>query len=254
MTTTAIGIGQDAIAYHDRLAINWEARYRKDSFGSRLAALAECLKDRELEGAEWVDAGCGTGTMSRWLAGRACSVLGVDAAPQMVETAAALARSGDPRGSLRFELVETIARLPLASHSADGILCSSVLEYVPDPAACLVEFARVLRPEGTLVVSVPNADSFIRRLQIICKRSCRLLGRDLFPYLKYSKHQYSRAQFERLIISQGFQVDKVVVLGGPIPRWAQRTSLSGSLLMFSATRTQRLLNRKSSGLNALSAD
>ena len=133
MNVTPLRAGLDAISYHDRLANNWERRYQKTSFQARLVALAECLDSEDLSGTEWLDAGCGTGTLSRWLAERGCAVLGVDAAPQMTNIAAMLANSGASHGRLRFQHIETIARLPRDSNSADGILCSSVLEYVPDP-------------------------------------------------------------------------------------------------------------------------
>ena len=47
------------------------------------------------------------------------------------------------------------------SNSCDGVLCSSVLEYVSDVDTCLKEFARVLRPAGLLLVSVPNRHSIV---------------------------------------------------------------------------------------------
>src|SRR5438552_1656085 len=113
---------------------------------------------------------------------RGCRVLGVDAAPKMITAAAALANSESGSGLLRFQHVETIAQLPLDSHSADGILCSSVLEYVPDPEACLTEFARVLRLGGILVVSVPSAYSLIRNVQITCYRVGQFVGKDWVAY------------------------------------------------------------------------
>ncbi len=116
MSATSLRAGLDAISYHDRLANNWERRYEKASFRARLVALAECLDGEDLSGTGWLDAGCGTGTLSRWLAERGCAVLGVDAAPQMINIAAMLANSRGSHGQLRFQHVETIARLPLMSN------------------------------------------------------------------------------------------------------------------------------------------
>jgi 2-polyprenyl-3-methyl-5-hydroxy-6-metoxy-1,4-benzoquinol methylase len=236
VNAASYGTALDAIQYHDRLAIDWDRRYQKASFRARLVALAECLAGKHLNGTQWLDAGCGTGTLSRWLAAHGCSVLAVDAAPKMINFAAALASSGVDLGSLRFQLVESIAHLPLDSHSADGILCSSVLEYVPDPELCLTEFARVLRPGGILVVSVPSAHSIIRRAQFACKLVGQLVGRNWVAYLNYSKHQYSRLEFEHILISRNFCLERAVPLGGPLPRWMQRTRTWGPLLMFSARK------------------
>lgn len=236
MNVTSFGAGLDAIRYHDRLASNWEGRYEKASFRARQVALAECLDGKHLRGTEWLDAGCGTGTLSRWLAQRGCRVLGVDAAPKMITAAAALANSESGSGLLRFQHVETIAQLPLDSHSADGILCSSVLEYVPDPEACLTEFARVLRLGGILVVSVPSAHSLIRNVQITCYRVGQFVGKDWVAYLNYSRNQYSRSEFEGMLMSRGFRLDRAILFGGPLPRWVQRMHAVGPLLMFSAKK------------------
>lgn len=236
MTVTSIGATLDAIQYHDRLAIDWDQRYQKASFRTRLVALAECLDDKDLSRMKWLDAGCGTGTLSRWLAERGSAVVGVDAAPNMIASAVALANSEVSPGTLRFKHVETIARLPLDSHSADGVLCSSVLEYVPDPEACLTEFARVLRPRGILVVSVPSAHSVVRRAQVRCRRLGRLFGKDWVPYLSYSKNQYSHPEFERMLKTHDFCLERTLSFGGPLPRWLQRTYACGPLLMFAARK------------------
>lgn len=46
--------------------------------------------------------------------------------------------------------------LPFADGSVDAILCFSVIEHVPDPAALARECARVLRPGGALLLQGPG--------------------------------------------------------------------------------------------------
>jgi len=46
-------------------------------------------------------------------------------------------------------------RLPFAEESFDRIIASEVLEHVPDDDAAFAELARVLRPGGTIAVTVP---------------------------------------------------------------------------------------------------
>ena len=48
------------------------------------------------------------------------------------------------------------ARLPFADASFDRIICSEVLEHVPDPDAALAEIARLLKPGGLFAASVPR--------------------------------------------------------------------------------------------------
>jgi SAM-dependent methyltransferase len=47
--------------------------------------------------------------------------------------------------------------IPAADGSFDAILCSQVLEHVPEPLAALREFHRVLRRGGRLIATVPFA-------------------------------------------------------------------------------------------------
>jgi SAM-dependent methyltransferase len=59
---------------------------------------------------------------------------------------------------LRTPLVSVIARaeqIPFASSQFDIVICTQVLEYVPNPAAAIAEIHRVLRPGGRLLLSVP---------------------------------------------------------------------------------------------------
>jgi 2-polyprenyl-3-methyl-5-hydroxy-6-metoxy-1,4-benzoquinol methylase len=230
------GVDGEAVAYHGQLAKDWERRYRKRSFKARQAVLAECLQGRDLVGASWLDAGCGTGTLSRWLAERGCKVLGVDAAAEMAETASLLAQ-GEKFINLSFERVETIAHLPVSSNSRDGILCSSVLEYVSEVDACLKEFARVLRPGGLLLVSVPNRYSIVRLTQAASYRMSKWLGQSWVAFMNYSRNQYSADEFGRKLATSGFCSERVVAFGSPLPTWVQRSRYGGSLLMFVARRT-----------------
>ena len=45
--------------------------------------------------------------------------------------------------------------MPFADASFDHVMCSEVLEHVPDSAAFMAEVARVLRPGGSLILTVP---------------------------------------------------------------------------------------------------
>lgn len=49
------------------------------------------------------------------------------------------------------------ATIPFAAETYDAILCTEVLEHCPEPAQLIAEMERVLRPGGTLVMTVPFA-------------------------------------------------------------------------------------------------
>ena len=222
----------EPVAFHADLAADWEQRYCKRSFRARQTVLAECLHGLDWAGSSWLDAGCGTGTLSRWLAERGCDVLGVDAASSMIEAAAQLAQKSPHADKLKFARVDNVSRLPLENATLDGVLCSSVLEYVDDPLACLAELARVLKKGGLLLASVPNRDSAVRRAQVTCYRLGARIGRSWLPFVRHSRHEYSFREFTLLLSESGFVVEKVLAFGSPLPRRVQRLRRAGSLLMF----------------------
>jgi SAM-dependent methyltransferase len=57
-----------------------------------------------------------------------------------------------------------LARLPLRAGHFDLVVCHYVLEHVTELDACCDELVRVLRPGGTLYLSVPRGASFDDRL------------------------------------------------------------------------------------------
>lgn len=57
----------------------------------------------------------------------------------------------------RVDLIADIQDMPqIADGSFDSVISTQVLEHVPDPRAAMSELARVLRPGGHLVLSVPH--------------------------------------------------------------------------------------------------
>ena len=57
----------------------------------------------------------------------------------------------------RIDLVCDITAIPEPDDSFDAILCTEVLEHVPDPTNALDEFARLLKPGGKLILTAPFA-------------------------------------------------------------------------------------------------
>ncbi|MHB8483634.1 MAG: class I SAM-dependent methyltransferase [Nitrospiria bacterium] len=47
------------------------------------------------------------------------------------------------------------SNIPVPDKSFDAILCTEVLEHVPEPIKVIKEFARVLNPGGTLILTAP---------------------------------------------------------------------------------------------------
>ena len=154
----------------------------------------------------------------------------------MIQIARQMSSNDIGTESLQFEVIENIETLPFSGSSFDGILCSSVLEYAVRPERCLREFARVLRSGGKLLISVPNAHSLIRKALRTAHDLSRLTGRAWLPYLEHSHHEYSVAEFAQHLGTHEFRAEKSVAFGTPLPRWMQRSSFLGSLIMVLASR------------------
>ena len=97
-----------------------------------------------------VDIGTGTGRMIELVGRDAASVLGVDRSPEMLRMARAkLAEAGLERAELRQG---DMYALPLASGSADTVIVHQVLHYAHQPAAAIMEAARLLADNGRLLI------------------------------------------------------------------------------------------------------
>lgn len=100
-----------------------------------------------------LEAGCGRGfflNMARALS--PCCLTGVELDAEVLEEA---------RRSLAHKEVELLSadiqQLPFSDAAFDKVLFTEVLEHIPDDKRALQEIFRVLRPGGTLALSVPNA-------------------------------------------------------------------------------------------------
>lgn len=54
-----------------------------------------------------------------------------------------------------IDLVSDITAIPAPDASFDVVLCTEVLEHVPDPLAALRELVRLVRPGGTVIITAP---------------------------------------------------------------------------------------------------
>jgi ArsR family transcriptional regulator len=132
-------------AFFSSAAGQWDS-LRDQLFGPRaeLAALPALVDPAAVIG----DLGCGTGQLSALLAPFVSRVVAVDASRSMI--AAARKRLARARNvDLRQGTLET---LPLETATLDVAILYLVLHYVVDPSRVLAEAARVLKPQGRLLV------------------------------------------------------------------------------------------------------
>ncbi|NLT23743.1 MAG: class I SAM-dependent methyltransferase [Syntrophorhabdus sp.] len=70
-------------------------------------------------------------------------------------------------GQVAFKQVDLNGVLPFADSSFDYVTCVEGIEHLENPFLCVREFARVLRPGGTLVITTPNIMSIKSRTRFL---------------------------------------------------------------------------------------
>ena len=230
-----ISISNDAIAFHAALALEWENKYLvRRSFKARERILTSIIRDSVRDGTIWLDAGCGTGRFSKILAKAGASkVIGIDGAKPMIATATdLLEKTTSERGEIEFLEVKSLLDLRFSDAAFDGILCSSVLEYIGSVDQTLTEFRRILKPAGLLIVTVPNRHALIRLFQNL---SFGLSG--LPNYLSIVRHQFSFFEAVKLFEKSGFESIRMEYGGlGICGRRLDNRSWWGPLMFFSCLK------------------
>ncbi len=128
------------------------------SFASLCAGAAESLLDAAgvTSGTRMLDVGTGPGTVARLAVARGAIVSAVDAEPTMVELA------GRDLPDVRLAV---LPELPFEDDVFDAAVANCVVNHVGDPAAALREMRRVVRPGGTVAVTIwPGELSVVRSL------------------------------------------------------------------------------------------
>ena len=94
-------------------------------------------------------------------------------------------------------------KVPLPDACIDSILCTEVLEHVPDPIAVWKEFNRLLRPGGRVLLTTPM----------------------YWPphELPYDFFRYPEHGLRRLMVDSGFRLLFIIPRGGPFAFWGQVT-------------------------------
>src|SRR6266404_5302238 len=127
------------------------------------AALTEILAAASFH--DLLDIGTGTGRMLEILGPYVGHALGIDQSREMLAIARVnLERAGLANGTVRLG---DMYQLPLPDACFDAIVVHQVLHYAERPADAIAEAARVLRPEGVLIVVdfAPHTLEFLREEQ-----------------------------------------------------------------------------------------
>jgi ubiquinone/menaquinone biosynthesis C-methylase UbiE len=190
-------------AYFEDLAERYRTRNR---FARRRIANVFSLMPA-LEGRTVIDLGCGMGTFTIEAALRGGLAVGIDPAPAAVRAArdVAIAEAADRAAFVQSDAVA----LPLADAAADVVLAADLTEHLDDVtlARMLREAARVLRPDGALVLYTPDRSHMFERL-----REAGIMRQD-------PSHIGVRtaADMRQVVEAAGFRVERLASLPSHVP-------------------------------------
>lgn len=139
-----------ARSYFEANAADWdEIRSLHVDEAEVEAALKDALGTGEI--GTLFDLGTGTGRMLELFGGMIGAGIGIDESREMLK----LARANLEQAGYRHCQVRQadIYNLPYANAAADAVIIHQVLHFLEEPAAAIREAARILAPEGRLVIA-----------------------------------------------------------------------------------------------------
>jgi ubiquinone/menaquinone biosynthesis C-methylase UbiE len=206
-----------------------------------------------------LDTGCGTGVIMAALLKSGHQVCGIDITPGMLSCAAETLKEFDLDDSaLRLGTVEA---LEFPDHSFDLCLCIGVLQYLIDDEPALKELARITKPGGQVILSLPNiarvttlldpyyylyrGPLFVLHRILRCKRrEKQLTSEDIHNNLSFRNRRYYYGQLSGLFKRHGLAVRAVSPIGyGPLTFW-RREYLSRSFTLSVSRKIERLASLK----------
>lgn len=172
--TTQLSAKAQVQALFDSLASEYvRTRQQQFSFVAQKGLVIDMLggvRGRILE------VGCGPAVMTPDLLAMGFEVQGVDISPQMVRRARQR-MAGHPLEKRSRFVVGDFERLRYPDGFFDAVLAMGVLEYLPSYDAALAGTARILKPGGTVVLTIPNRASAYHVVRSASQRLRGTIGR-----------------------------------------------------------------------------
>jgi ubiquinone/menaquinone biosynthesis C-methylase UbiE len=223
------GEANEVKALFNAKAQTWNAKYSAGGpLTFRIAAFGEILRRRLAPNAKVLDLGCGTGAIAAVLSDSGFRVTACDIADDML----AVGKRVYGASAINWCLLSADwKQLPFDACSFDAIVCSSVLEYVPEVNVFLLECQRILNLEGALLATVPNQRALARRVEKFIRPVATALdqlpGFGRMPklhsyatYLKCSRNRMSLDEWQAVGTRSRFAAVR------PVETAAQNKSLS----------------------------
>lgn len=152
---------------------------------------------RPLGGRRALDVGCGAGLLCEPLARLGAAVTGLDAAPANVTAAIGHAEKSGLAIDYRAGGIEEMDMAPF-----DLVSCMEVIEHVEEPALFVSHLARMLRPDGLLILSTPNRTARSRLAMITLAEGLNLVPKGTHDWSRFLKPE----ELEELLADAGLGV------------------------------------------------
>ncbi len=138
---------EETRAFWDRVARDWDIQVGDDGDRNRVLNSDPVLWDfaGDVSGLRVLDAGCGTGYLSRKLRERGATVIGVDFSERMID----IAREKAPEMDFRVDSCSELRTIEDAS--LDMVVANYVLMDVVNLEGTMQAFNRVLKPGGVVI-------------------------------------------------------------------------------------------------------
>ena len=166
-----------------------------------LPLFQQALKGKQLDKVSVLDVGCGVGTLSLFLGAEGAKVVGVDISPQAVQIAKAAGVAAN-LGRVKFEQGE----LQKGKQNYDLVVCSEIIEHVPDQNDFLKKIYSNLKSDGKLVLTTPSRKNVLYRLGFYKGFDAKV------GHLR----RYTENELQALLEKHGFQVTMIRGVEGPL--------------------------------------
>lgn len=108
---------------------------------------------KPLDGLSVLDVGCGGGILSEPLCRMGGTVTGIDVTEKLIQVAKLHAQQGGLTIDYRHTSAENLAH---DGEQFDVVICSEVIEHVPDPQHLISTLSKLVKPDGVLFISTIN--------------------------------------------------------------------------------------------------
>ncbi len=187
---------KDAIDFHNDRALEFDGRYALSKAFQERFHVWTGLFDRYVAATDQViDLGCGSGIFSNYLAQKGCIVTGIDGSETMIALCKQKRTSTTARFAVGTLPLKTLTPFP----AQDVVVMSSILEYLSDMTGMLEQVRLLLKPNGLLLVSIPNERSVYRHVE---RQLFRVLARPV--YYQYIRNTATETTFNRQLAEAGF--------------------------------------------------